>query len=615
MDEKLFQEFPPVTTEAWEEVIKKDLKGADYDKKLVWKTIEGFSVKPYFRSEDLNDLDYLVSNPAEFPFVRGTKIDNNWEIRQDITVNDVKKANELSHKLIAGGVTSIGFTLPIELSKNDFELLLKGINLEEIAVNFNPATMSEVYVDYLVEYVKANKINPDLVKGANNFDPLAYMLTNGEYLCGGETCNCAENMFSKLVGVLPNYKLININARHFNNAGGSIVQELAFGLAMGAEYLNKLIGKGVSIDNITPRIQFNFAVGSNYFMEIAKLRAAKLLWAKIVEANNPENIDSTKIYIHSETSMWNKTVYDPHVNMLRVTTEAMSAVIGGTDSLNVNPFDATYTEPTEFSLRIARNVQMLIKEEAHFDKVSDPSAGSYYIENLTNTIVENVWNLFLEVEEKGGFIAAIEQGFIQDKIEATAQKRDKNIETRNEILLGTNQYPNFGEVLKCEDSNCKCKCTSSCESNTTYRPIKLYRGSQAFEELRLKTDQQAKRPVVFMLTIGNLAFRKARAQFSSNFFACAGFETIDNNGFETIAEGLKVAKEKNADIIVLCSSDEEYAAYAPELQAAKDKEIVVIAGNPACKEELESKGIVNFVHVKSNVLEDLKKYQIQLGIN
>ena len=345
-------------------------------------------------------------------------------------------------------------------------------------------------------------------------------------------------------------------------------------------------------------------------MEIAKLRAASFLWAKIVEANACKDLKNAKINMHCETSQWNKTIYDPHVNMLRVTTEAMSAIIGGTDTLSVIPFDFTYTEPNDFSLRIAKNVQLIITEEAHFGKVSDPAAGSYYIENLTDMIIDKTWELFLKVDEMGGYREAVKQGFIQDNINETATTRMSNVAKRREILLGTNQFPNFNEI---KDEVAISKKPNI--ENTMFKTITLHRGAVEFEKLRLKTDKAKKRPVVFMLTIGNLTFRKARAQFSSNFFACAGFEVIDNNGYDNIAEGMKAAQERNADIVVLCSSDEEYETLAPEAFEKINGKILVIAGNPACKEALEAKGIKNFIHVRSNVLEDLKSYQKQLGIN
>ncbi|MBN2778089.1 MAG: acyl-CoA mutase large subunit family protein [Bacteroidales bacterium] len=612
MDEKLFQEFPPIPTQAWEEIIQKDLKGADYEKKLVWKTNEGFSLKPYYRNENLANLDYLTTNPGEFPFVRGINLENKWEIRQDIKVNDPVSANLLAHKLIKGGINSLGFVFNNEVDSVAFEALMKGINPEEIAINFISSKLSGKYVSMLADFAQKNGFDLSKINGCNDFDSLAYLMLNGNSFCGNHDCKCAESMMKEFANKLNSYRLVTVNARHFKNAGSSSVQELAFALAMGAEYIRKFTDEGLSIDEITPKLQFNFAAGTNYFIEIAKLRAARLLWAKIVEANNPANLDAAKLFINTETSLWNKTVYDPYVNMLRSTTEAMSAIIGGTNSLNVNPFDAVFAEPTEFSLRIARNTQIIIKEEAHFDKISDPGAGSYYIETLTDAIAENAWKLFIEVEDKGGFTAALKEGFIQSEIEKMAEKRNKDIETRREILLGTNQYPNFNEPRT--EIELKDLYTPNGEP-TVCKPIRVYRGAEEFEKMRLKTDKSGKRPLAFMLTIGNLNFRKARAQFACNFFACAGFEVVDTNGFNTIEDGIKAAQQKNADIIVLCSSDEEYETLAVELQQKADGKVVVVAGNPACRQDLESKGVVNFIHVKSNVLEELKNYQKLVGIN
>jgi methylmalonyl-CoA mutase len=290
----------------------------------------------------------------------------------------------------------------------------------------------------------------------------------------------------------------------------------------------------------------------------------------------------------------------------------MSAVLGGANSLNVLAFDEAYAKPNDFSLRIAHNVQLVIKEEAHFDKVVDPGSGSYYIENLSASIAEKAWALFMEVEEKGGFTEAFKSEFIQNSIQETANIRNLNIATRKEVILGTNQYPNFNEIKTDFDFEFS---KSEIADWKIAKPIKLYRGAEEFEKLRLATDKSGKRPLAFMLTIGNLNFRKARAQFSANFFACAGFQVLDNNGFCSIDEGLAEAKAKNADIIVLCSSDEEYEAFAIEAFEKIAGKILVIAGSPACKEALEAKGIKNFIHVRSNVLEDLKYYQKLLGIN
>ncbi|MDR2835944.1 MAG: methylmalonyl-CoA mutase family protein [Bacteroidales bacterium] len=612
MDNKLFNEFPPITTKAWEEIILKDLKGADYNKKLMWETLEGFCVKPYYRAENLVDLDYITkNNPSEFPFLRSNNSDNDWKIRQDIIVNDVKESNIFAKNLIKNGVNSLGFIFgKDDFSEEDIKSLLQEIDIENIEINFISLSLSVKYVKFLRNIAINRKLDLAKVHGSNEYDTLSYLLLTGTTPCGEINCKCAQEMILENENLLPNYKLLTINAKHFNNAGATIVQELAFGMAMGAEYLDKLIEAGKNVDEISKFLRFNFAVGSNYFLEIAKIRAARYLWAKIVEAYKPNNLNSAKIDIHCETSRWNKTVYDPYVNMLRVTTEAMSAILGGTNSLNVLPFDIIFEEPTDFSYRIARNVQLILKEEAHFGKIIDPGAGSYYIENLTNSLIENAWDLFLEVQEKGGFSTAFKKEFIQNLIEKTAKLRDKNIAIRKEILLGTNQYPNFTEQI----SNLQIeKC---CNENLEYKvakPIKLYRASEEFEEMRQLTDKQAKRPVVFMLTIGNLSMRKARAQFACNFFGCAGFEVIDNNGFETIKEGLTEAKNKKADIIVLCSSDGEYEQFGIELKKQTEK-IIAIAGNPECRPSLEKEGITNFISVRSNVLEELKNYQKILGL-
>jgi methylmalonyl-CoA mutase len=349
-------------------------------------------------------------------------------------------------------------------------------------------------------------------------------------------------------------------------------------------------------------------------MEIAKFRAARMLWAMIVKAYAPACDCAAKMRVHAETSTFNKTIYDAHVNLLRTQTEAMSATIAGVDSLTVNGFDVTYKESDDFSERIARNQQLLLKEESHFDKVTDPSAGSYYIENLTNSIAEQAWKLFLEIQNEGGFFAAVEAGKVQEAMKATSAKRLKDVSARKEVLLGTNQFPNFSEMAAEKITKEACTCANcGCETPRGLATLPTVRAAQEFEDLRLATERSAKRPKAFMLTIGNLAMRLARAQFSCNFFACAGYEVIDNLGFETVEAGVEAAQKAGADIIVLCSSDDEYAEYAPAAFKAIDgKQIFVVAGAPACMEDLKAAGIENFIHVRVNVLDTLKSFNAQL---
>ena len=311
------------------------------------------------------------------------------------------------------------------------------------------------------------------------------------------------------------------------------------------------------------------------------------------------------------------TVYDAHVNLLRSQTETMSAALSGVDSITVTPFDITYKTPDDFSERIARNQQLLLKEESHFDKIVDPGAGSYYVENLTISIAEQAWKLFLETEDKGGFYQAVKDGYIQDQINASSVARHAAIARRKEILLGSNQYPNFnetaaGKIEKQDSCGCGCNHNHTCEPE--FATLKFDRGASDFEALRLATERSGKRPNVFMLTIGNLAMRLARSQFSSNFFACAGYKIIDNLGFDTV-QGVDAALEAKADIVVLCSSDDEYVTLAPEAKKTLgDKAILVVAGAPECMDELKAQGIDQFINVRSNVLETLQAFNAKLSI-
>ncbi|HPS13843.1 MAG TPA: methylmalonyl-CoA mutase family protein, partial [Prolixibacteraceae bacterium] len=558
---------------------------------------------------------YLNTLPNEFPFVRGTKVSGNeWFIRQDIQVTNLEEANKKALEVLNKGVNSLGFVFKgcTEVSVSDLEVLLKDVCLDAIEVNLISCCKSVGNGRALAQYI-SKKYGADAnVIASVKVDPLGSMTRNGAF---DEAVFAEMKTLVEETNSLENFRSIAVTGKNFRDAGSSIVQELGFSLAMGAEYLTCLTEAGLSIDDVACNIKFNFGVGANYFMEIAKLRAARLLWAKIVKVYNPSCECACKMVIHSENTIFNKTIYDPYVNMLRTQTETMSAVLGGTDSMTVLPFDAVYEPTTEFSERIARNQQILLKEESHLDKIADPAAGSYYIENLTDSIADQAWKLFLDVQEKGGYVAAFKEGFVQAQVNATAAKMDSAIATRRENLLGTNQFPNFSEYMQHEvDAEVFSKKTCKSEKAVA-EPLARYRGAQAFEALRYATDvysKEHKRPLVFMLTIGNLAMRKARAQFSCNFFAVAGFEVVEGKGYSNVEDGVVDAVEAGADIVVICSSDDEYAEFAPAAFEKLIDGIFVVAGNPACKEELEAKGIKNFIHVRSNLLEELKSYQAQL---
>ena len=615
----LLADFPVVSTQQWMDKITADLKGADFDKKLVWKTNEGFNVMPFYRSEDIENLKTKDSAPGAFPFVRGTRANNEWLVRQDILVESAKDANAKALDVLFKGINSIGFILKTkEVTAETIATLLDGINAEYVELNFRITVKSAVQFGTLLsEYFVSKGYDLKKLYGSICFDPFLRMLQIGKEMTKEDIMTKGKALIEATES-LPHFRAVAVNAVTLSNAGAFVGQELGYALAWGNEYLSSFIELGVDAKTAAKNIKFNFGVGGNYFMEIAKFRAARMLWAMIVDAYKPEYCNeeakcAAKMHLHAETSTYNKTVYDANVNMLRTQTEAMSATLGGVDSLTVFGYDSIFKTTDEFSERIARNQQLLLKEECHFDKVTDPAAGSYYIETLTNEIAAQAWKIFLEVEDNGGFYTAIESGAVQQAVKKTAATRLKSVSSRREVLLGTNQFPNFNEIgAKKVEINTVAECDCAKGSIETLLPIRC---AAEFEALRFATEGAAKRPKAFMLTIGSLAMRLARAQFSCNFFACAGYEVVDNLGFLTIEEGVKAALDANADIIVLCSSDDEYAELAPAAYAlANGKAEFVVAGAPACTDELKAIGIEHFVNVKTNVLDMLKKFNTKLGI-
>lgn len=617
--EKLFSDFKAPTAQEWRDKIEIDLKGADFQKKMVWRTNEGFNMQPFYRREDIADLATTKALPGEYPFVRGNKTDNNqWYVRQNIKCEDAETANKKALDILNKGINSLGLQIPkADLSPAYLETLLQGIQADCIELNFSTCQGHTLELArLLVNYFKAKGYDPERIVGSIAFDPMQKILTKGK-----DTTRLLS-VAKELVEILaeyPNFRCITVHSDTLNNAGAYVYQELGYALAWGNEYLNQLVEAGVPVELAASKIKFDMGIGGIYFMEIAKFRAARMHWAKIVKQYGPACDCACKMYVNATTTEYNMTLFDSYVNMLRTQTETMSAAIANVDSIVVTPFDKPYEQPTEFAERIARNQQLLLKEEAHFDKIVDVAGGSYFIEKLTQSLAEEGWKLFLEIEDEGGFLEAAKKGIIQTKINETNQIRHANAGKRKEFLLGTNQFPNFNETSEGKVPVETCGCCGSHggahECEKPFAKLETSRLASDFEALRLQTEKAEKQPVAFMLTIGNLAMRQARAQFSCNFLACAGYKVIDNLGFSTIEEGIEAALAAHADIVVLCSSDDEYAEYAiPAFQALGGRAMFVVAGAPACTDELKAAGIENFIHVRVDQLKTLKEYNAKLGI-
>ena len=613
-NEKLFDQFPPVSYDEWRAKVEADLKGADFNKKLVWRTNEGFNVQPIYRAEDIADFKTTGSLPGEYPYVRGTRDNNDWLIRQAVTGETPEEINRHALHVLGLGVESLGIRLGRGMQAADLAVILKGVDLAKVEVNIDccPGRAVEVAAE-LVKLIEAAGA-AETFRGSVGFNPFKRLLRHGLEFPKDAAAE-GKALFETVKGV-KGLRCFAVDSYMFNNAGAYITQELGYALAWGVEWMDMMTEAGLTPAEVACRIKFNMGISSNYFMELAKFRAGRMLWAEIVKAYEPECDCACKMHVHAVTSEFNQTLYDSHVNLLRSMTETMSAALAGVDSLETLPFDRCYKCPDEFSERIARNQQILLREESHLDKVVDPAGGSYYIENLTASIAAQAWKVFNEVEEAGGFAAMVRRGEIQGKVNESGVKRHLDVARRKESLLGTNQFPNFNEMALDklgEGRCCKCGCAADEAADGAVEMLNFDRAASQFEQLRLDTERAANRPKVFMLTIGNLAMRLARAQFSANFFGCAGYEIIDNIGFETVKDGIDAAMAKGADVVVLCSSDDEYAAYAPEAFKELDgRAMFVVAGAPACMDDLKAQGIENFIHVKVNVLDTLVDFNAKL---
>lgn len=664
--QSLFEEFPPVSTEKWEQVIKQDLKGADYKKKLRWKTGEGVEPLPFYRRKDMDDIDRPVPIPKAFSDTEA----NSWEIREAIFENDISEANEAARNALNRGAEALQFQLtlrrtegmldgdiqglPIE-NQSDFSSLLNDISLTDTPLHFDAGLASPALLAMLWNEMQNRNLDPQKIKATLSYDPFVYLLQHGHHGKSKKEIERDIYHITKFSAAnLPRVRPLGIDGRFYHNSGATIVQELGLAMASASEYLAILTDNNLDINDAAKSLSLNLSIGSNYFLEIAKFRAARLLWKNLIEAYGTDPQENAA-YLHAETSRWNKTLYDPYTNMLRTSTEGMSGAIAGCDSLTVLPFDEHFRQPNEFSERIARNQQLILSEEAYFNKVEDPAAGSYYIENLTEKIAGKAWDVFQDIEAEGGLFKTIENGTVQSAIQESQAQRDQAIAKRGRSFIGTNLYTNPDENMA--DNIGKTMQTVALrqsddihiQSNTEnlvgylseafsqnaniadvidklfdferqqYRVIAPYRGTQAFEELRLATERHTTTPTVLNLPLGNKKWRKGRATFSANFFGCVGYQIEDPIGFADVDEAIDAIKEQHPDIAVICSSDKEYKDLVPAIADAvttlDNPPILVLAGYP--EEDINTykeAGIDEFIYAKCNVLETLKRFQQKLKI-
>lgn len=414
MKTKLFQDFDPISSKQWKQQIQFELKGADYNETLIWESLEGIKVKPFYHSDDT--ISTLTSNSNTTAF----------SILQQIFVHDIQMSNKKAKESLQRGAESIHFT--IESDKIDIAKLMSNLPLENVVYYFNLPFLSTEYVKSLNNFATTNSYNFII-----QLDPVGQLCKDGNWF---------ENLnsdFQKLNEISKNSSLpfLKIQSGIYQNSGANMVQQLAYTLAHVNEYFNR-------ISTINQPITIEAAIGTNYFFEIAKLRALRLLFNTLADEYN-YNFDC---HIIATPTKRNKTIYDYNVNMLRTTTECMSAILGGANAISNLAYDAIYHKDNEFGDRISRNQLLILKEESYFDKVNNPSDGAYYIESLTEQLAEKALEVFKEIEAKGGFITQLIEGTIQRKISESAQKEQELFNSGKEILLGTNKYPNPNDKMK-----------------------------------------------------------------------------------------------------------------------------------------------------------------------
>jgi methylmalonyl-CoA mutase len=572
-------EFPPVSSEQWEHLIREKITGAEYASKLIWHPEEGLAVKPYYRADDLVGLQFLDAAPGEFPFVRGAHATGDWRIREGIDLVDTEDANRAACAALAAGAEEIAFRHTKIESLPDIAILLA--NLQEIPLAFvdsSPQTVRLV-MERLSKRPHGASISTDL-------DPLADLDLSAELIRNAP----------------PGFRPFAIHADQFQERAAGSLEEVGFALSAAVDFVAETQERGFSIDRVTASMSFSFAMGSEFFIQIAKLRAFRLVWAKAVGSFGGDD-DAARPLIHARTAHWNATVYDPQTNMLRATTEAISAILGGAESISVSPFDDCFQHPDDSSRRLARNTQIILKQEAFLSRVADPVGGSYMIEALTNSIASKAWKLFQELETVGGYRKALATGVIASMLDRRMNSREEAVACRRRVLTGTNRFADASErAFNRADS---------------VQFDSVARAAQSFEVLRLRTEQftnqTGEQPRIVLAEIGDAKMRNARSQFAADFLACVGLVTC-----KSIFESADRIADYDAEVIVLCGSDAEYLPIAAELMPIlklhRNPAKVIVAGNPDTAEQLRAIGVVDFIHLRSNAVEILARIQKLIGI-
>jgi methylmalonyl-CoA mutase len=665
----LLSEFPEHTYDQWHAAAEALLKGASFEQKLVSKTYEGITIQPIYRREDIAGLEHLGHFPGSASLVRGSHADGflkaGWEVSQELKANTPAELNGLIHEGLNGGQSELNIfvgcgqddccTGGVRLDTvADVKIALDGVALDAVSTWWQGGPAVASLAPLVVAAAADMGVPADKLRGGFENDPLADLVSKG---ISRQPLPLRFDHMASLTDYAadkaPGLRTISVKGDVYHNAGATATQELGCVIATLVTYIEEMKARGLSPQSVLPHVRIRLAVGSDYFMEIAKIRAARWLWSKVASAYG---VDNAPVHIHASTSKWNKTTYDAHTNMLRVTAEAFAAVVAGVDSLHIGPFDEISGKSDEFSRRIARNLHTILREECGLDQVIDPAGGSTYIEWLTDRIAAKSWEIFQDIEKQGGMPAALEAGIVQQAVQDVCKAKFTNIRRRKDKIVGANMYPDLkGKKLEIRSVECRAgqnipgapapqtlAITPSdnaamieqavaaakagatklslalatgfvCgETGPTVTALPARRAAEEYEALRDASAAFAAKtgaaPAILQLNMGPSRKYRLRADWTAAFFEAAGFAIDGKRDFKSRDDAIAALTESSAAIAVITSDDATYLetaeALAQAVKAAKPAIHLLLAGAPGDHEAAwRAAGIDDFVNVRSNNFE------------
>ncbi len=702
----LRDQFPPHTYEQWQQECVRLLKGAPFEKTMLTATLEGLTLVPLYTAADTADLALTGTLPGEAPYLRGTRPlgyrGRPWEVAQELPLPTCEAFNAALRHDLARGQDAVVLVVdeagqagldpdqarPEQVGKGGTSVAsrrglsraLAGVDLATTPVHIESGSAAVAYAALLVAVAEAQGVTADRLRGSVGLDPIAGLARHGGLPL---SLDQAYDELAILTGwaanQAPGLQTVAVRTHVYHEAGASAVQDLALMLAVGVHHLRELERRGLDLETAAPRIRCHVSVGTHFFMEIARLRAARQLWARLIEAAGGGEA-AQRLTLAARTSRFTKTVLDPHVNILRATTEAMAAIFGGGDSLHVAPFDEPLGLPDELSRRLARNTQTILREESRLDLVADPAGGSWFVEKLTHDLAAAAWTEFQAIEAAGGVVPALKEGRIQRQVAETAARRRKSLASRKDVLVGTNQYPNAQEklleprgvdhqALHAERSRALQELRTSGELAQnqlvlqmlgglidrdtdavfvalleaaaagatvgelcrTFRhdadpslvvaPLTSWRAGEMFERLRLAVRAHPDRSAatVFCANLGDVARYMPRLDFTRGFFQTGGFVVEADRWFASPEEVAAAAMQTTAATAVICGLDATYAEMGVEVaRQLKDAglETVIVAGQPTdLVDALREAGVDVFIHLRADAHAVLSDLAASKGVS